>query len=132
MKRILILEDHLPTVEKLLHMLLPIEEELEYKGVQLAVTILSEYTQVEEYINKSEMTFDLILLDRDCKAGGSFHILDFQKFDPEKIIAISSVPAYNEQARQKGVIQNVHKDYGDLEEFVRKLDPLIRKVLLQA
>jgi hypothetical protein len=131
MKRILILEDHIQTLEKILQMLLPIEEDLEYGGKQLAVTVLSEYTQVEEYINKSEMTFDLILLDRDCKAGGSFHILDFQKFDPEKIIAISSVPEYNEQAREKGVVQIVHKDYQNLDGFIEKLEPVIRKYLIQ-
>ncbi|KKQ79741.1 MAG: Lon protease [Candidatus Daviesbacteria bacterium GW2011_GWA1_38_7] len=42
--------------------------------------MLSEYTQVEDYINKSkEFKFDIVLLDRDCKAGGSFHVLDIDK-----------------------------------------------------
>jgi hypothetical protein len=131
MKRILILEDHLETLQKILQMLLPIDVELEYNREQLAVTVLSEYTQVEEYINKSEMSFDLILLDRDYKAGGSFHILDFQKFSPEKIIAISSFPKYNNQAREKGVVQVVHKDYQDLHGFIEKIEPVIRKSLIQ-
>jgi hypothetical protein len=94
------------------------------------VTVLSEYTQVEEYVNKKEdKDFDLILLDRDCKAFGSFHVLDFEKFNVDKIISISSMPEYNEDARQKGVTKIIHKDYTKLEEFsdevVREIEGMI-------
>lgn len=34
----------------------------------------------------------MILLDRDCKIAGSFHILDIEKFGVHKIISILSTP----------------------------------------
>lgn len=52
---------------------------------------LSEYSQVEEYVNKSDVS--------------------------KKIIAISSIPDYNEEARRKGTTRIVHKDFGDLDRF---------------
>ncbi len=111
--RILILEDDLQTLSKLLDKLYQLEEKLvdsKYKR-DCAVTVLSEYTQVEEYINKSSNPqFDIVLLDRDCKAGGSFHVLDMNKIGVEKIISISSIPQYNEELQKLGVIKIVHKD----------------------
>jgi hypothetical protein len=77
MKKIktLILEDDLETLAALLKKLAVLERR-DYK-FSFPVTVLSEYTQVEEYVNKKEdKDFDLILLDRDCKAFGSFHIGD--------------------------------------------------------
>lgn len=120
--RILILEDDIKTLSFFFTALTNLENELLEQGKDLAVTALSEYTQVEEYINKLDSEyFDIILLDRDCKAAGSFHVLDFKKFDSSKIIAISSVPEYNEQAREKGVTRIVHKDYQQLKEFSEKV-----------
>jgi CheY-like chemotaxis protein len=126
--RILILEDDLETLAALLKKLAVLERR-DYK-FSFPVTVLSEYTQVEEYVNKKEdKDFDLILLDRDCKAFGSFHVLDFEKFNVDKIISISSMPEYNEDARQKGVTKIIHKDYTKLEEFsdevVREIEGMI-------
>lgn len=118
--RILILEDDLRTLAILLQKLSLLEKELRDKDI--GVTILSEYSQVEEYLNKAEKNiYDIILLDRDCKACGSFHCLDFGKYKQSKIISISSVPDYNEQAKQKGVKSIVFKDYSNLDEFADKV-----------
>ncbi len=118
--RILILEDDLKTLSVLLDRLFLLEQEGEY---DFAVTVLSEYTEVENYINKqkSNADYDIILLDRDCKACGSFHVLDFKKFNPDKFISISSVPDYNEQAKEKGITKVVYKDYEKIEEFGNKV-----------
>jgi hypothetical protein len=122
------LEDDLETLSALLKKLAVLERR-DYK-FSFPVTVLSEYTQVEEYVNKKEdKDFDFILLDRDCKAFGSFHVLDFEKFNVDKIISISSMPEYNEDARQKGVTKIIHKDYTKLEEFsdevVREIEGMI-------
>jgi len=127
--KILILEDDLKTLSVLLNKLSILEEQ--DKSFDFAVTILSEYTQVEEYVNKkNDNDFNIILLDRDCKACGSFHVLDFDKFNPNKIISISSVPGYNEEAKKRGVSRIVFKDYQKLEDFSNKVIEEI-KILLK-
>src|SRR3989344_6808511 len=93
--RILILEDDLETLSLLLKKLHLLEEELANSASpkDFSLITLSEYTQVEDLINKSQnLDFDVILLDRDCKAGGSFHVLDIERFGAGKIISISSIP----------------------------------------
>lgn len=127
--RILILEDDLETLSVLLSKFNSLEKKLSWGSNDIAVTVLSEYTQVEEYINNTKMPFDIILLDRDCKAGGSFHTLNFDKFDVDKIISISSVPEYNENAKLKGVTRIVYKDYKDLENFANKVIDEIQEIL---
>jgi len=131
--RILILEDDLETLSILLDRLHKLEEKLtvEKEPTSIAVTVLSEYTQVEEYINKAKnITFDSILLDRDCKAGGSFHVLDINKYGIDKIIGISSTPPYNEQLKQRGVRNIVQKDYANLPRFADKVISVIEEVLV--
>lgn len=119
--RILILEDDLETLSKLLQSLTALQKRFE--NLDLALTILAEYTQVAEYLNKAdENIFDIILLDRDCKACGSFHCLDFSKYPVEKIIGISSVPPYNEELKQQGVTKIVHKDYQALDKFINEVE----------
>ena len=108
--RILILEDDLETLSLIFKKLHLLQEELERKSspATFSAIVLAEYTQVEEFINKSKnLNFDLILLDRDCKAGGSFHVLDIDKIGADKIISISSVPEYNEEAKSRGVTKVV-------------------------
>lgn len=118
--RVLILEDDLETLSKLLECLNSLERE--YSGEDIAVTVLAEYTQVQDYLNKAkENIFDIILLDRDCKAGGSFHILDFSKYPVERIIGISSTPPYNTELEEKGVVRIVHKDYQNLDKFINEV-----------
>lgn len=68
--KILILEDDLETVEKIFSVLRKIEEE---KEVAFGATVIPDYIQVEEFINKNpQIGFEILLLDRDCFLGGSF------------------------------------------------------------
>jgi len=128
--RILILEDDLKTLAVLLDKISKLEDDLISKNCgDIAVTVLSEYTQVEEYINKLEKPdFDIILLDRDCKAGGSFHVLNLDKFNKDKIVSISSVPEYNEAAKNMGIGKIVWKDYDNLEKFADKVISEIKTI----
>ncbi len=126
-KTILILEDDLRTLSRLLEKLSKVEDDQPYS---LSLIILTDYTMVEEFINKDPMPkIDLILLDRDCKLGGSFHILDIEKIGAEKIIAISSVPEYNQQAKKRGVKKSVLKDYKTLDKFSDDVASEIEKFL---
>ena len=127
--RILILEDDLRTVSFLTNRLGQLEEKS--KDFDIAVTVLSEYTQVEEYINNTQMDFDIILLDRDCKSCGSFHILDFEKFGVEKIISISAIPEWNEEAKKRGVTKIIHKDHDHIENFADQVVEEIVKINLK-
>lgn len=126
-KNILILEDDLETLSKILNRLAVLEEEQEF---DFSTVILSNYLQVQELINKNtNIDFDIILLDRDCKLCGSFHVLDIERFGPEKIISISSVPEYNELAKRRGVKRVIVKDYGKIDEFADKVVKEIEKML---
>lgn len=130
--RVLILEDDLLTLSKLLNRLYLLGEKLLNEDKDLAVTVLSEYTQVEEYINRSNnINFDIVLLDRDCKAGGSFHILNISKIGVNKIIGISSVPSYNEELRKSGVTKIVYKDYRQLDNFAEEVTKLVKELITQ-
>lgn len=116
---ILILEDDLETLEKILKTLREIENE---KQVTFGVTILPDYIQTEQFINKNpQIKFDILLLDRDCFLGGSFHTVDLKNFDLAKVISISSVPNYNKNAEELGVKKSIWKDYSNLDDFVKKL-----------
>lgn len=118
MKTILILEND----PRILAIIFKVLLEL---GVDYAPIVLSTSEQVEKLINPSNMAFDLILLDRNCSLGRSFHILDIAKFGPEKVIAMSSVPEYNEALREKGVNKIIIKNYDDLDQFASKLAKMI-------
>lgn len=130
--RILILEDDLETLSLLLKKLHLLEENLANSDnpKDFSVVTLSEYTQVEEFINKSnKLDFDVILLDRDCKAGGSFHVLDIERFGVDKVISISSIPPYNDEAKQRGVKRIVHKDFQNLGQFSSKVISEIEEMI---
>lgn len=114
------------TLSVIMDKLFELEEKLISK-TDFAVTVFSEYTHVEDYLNKIQApNFDIILLDRDCKMCGSFHILDFDKYCKDKIISISSTPQWNEEAKAAGIIRIVPKDYADLEDFGKRLIEEIR------
>lgn len=118
-KNILILEDDLETLSKILDRLAVLEEDQPF---DFSTVILANYLQVEEFINKNaNISFDIILLDRDCKFGGSFHTLDLERFGADKVIAISSVPEYNEQAKKRGVKRIIPKDYQYIDDFADKV-----------
>ncbi len=125
--RILILEDDIRTLSVLTDRISKFEERL--RNSNIALTILSESEQVKEYINKTEMNFDVILLDRFCKSNGSFHELDFEKFGVKKIISISSVARYNQEAQERGVQKIVKKDHGQIEIFADKVLEEIENVI---
>ena len=128
--RVLILEDDLKTLSVIMDALFRLEENMIGQKVDFAVTTFSEYTQVENYLNIiPEPNFDIILLDRDCKLGGSFHVIDIKKFGADKFISISSVPEYNQTATKMGIKRTVHKDYDNLSEFGEKLIDEIREML---
>lgn len=128
--KLLVLEDDIRTLRFILAVL---DELGEHKGIDIAVTILSDYIQVQEYINKNpQIIYDILLLDRDCSLGGSFHVLELERLGPEKVIAISSVPKYNEEAKKRGVRRVVLKDYGNLDAFAeslaREVEDLLRSL----
>lgn len=81
-----------------------LERLYELKGDQpneLSVMGLTNNAQVQTFINSNtKATFDITLLDRDCKLNKSFHNLDIEWFGPGKIISLSAVPEYNEDAKK--------------------------------
>jgi hypothetical protein len=94
------------------------------------VTVLSTYEAVEKLVNPQPAdAYDVILLDRDCKMAGSFHILDMEKFGVNKIISISSTPTWNEEAKARGVTRVVPKSFSDLEGFAKNISEEIRGIL---
>lgn len=128
--RILILEDDLKTVAALTQYLAGLEQEMSDQGMDLSLVVLSEYSMVEDYINQDQRhEFDVILLDRDCKMGGSFHALDFEQYDVNKIVSISSTPQWNDEAQAKGVTRVVWKDYENIYYFAEMVIKEIRKIL---
>jgi len=125
--KILILEDDLETNQKILNILREIEDE---KKVLFGATILPDYIQTEEFINKNpHVKFDVLLLDRDCFLGGSFHTINLDNFDKDKVISTSSVPEYNKQAEEEGVKRTVWKDFQNLGEFTAKLKKQIIELI---
>lgn len=118
-KTILVLEDNLQALSKLLEKLYILEGDQPY---ELSLIILTNHQQVEDYVNNNPLVdFDIALLDYDDKLGRSFHILDIEKFGADKVIGISSVPKWNEEARKRGVTKVVLKDYSDLDGFADKV-----------
>jgi hypothetical protein len=132
LKRLLILEDDIETVSILLDRLARLENEFINTDHQISfsLTVLSEYTDVEELINKQNQSkYDIILLDRDCVVAGSFHVLDIEKFGVDKVISISSTPPYNEDAKKRGVTRVVHKDYSNLNVFADSVIEHIKELI---
>jgi len=126
-KTILILEDNLKVVSKILDYLYELEQDQPY---DFSVIALTTYQQVEDYINSNpKANFDIILLDGDCKLNQSFHILDLERFGAHKVISISSVPKYNESAKKRGVKKVIEKDLADIEGFAEKLVKEIEKMI---
>jgi hypothetical protein len=126
-KNILILEDNLKVLSKLLEKL----DELEWdQPYSLSVMVLTNYQQVQDFINgNSKANFDIIVLDRDCKLNGSFHVLDIEKLGVNKVISISTVEEYNEEAKKRGVTRIVPKDLSDLDTFSEKVAIEVGKLL---
>ena len=126
-KTILILEDNLKVVSLLLKELFDLENDQHY---DLSVILLTNYKQVEDYVNENpKAEFDIVLLDGDCKLNRSFHVFDIERFGADKVIAISSIPKFNEQVRQRGVKRVVLKDLQYPEDFAKEVVQEIRVML---
>ena len=126
---ILILEDDLKTLSVIMDVLAQLEEDLRYNFL---VTVYSTYKDVEEIVNKVNLQkFDMILLDRDCKLGGSFHVLNIEKIDPNKIVSISAIYKYNEEALARGVRRVITKDHDNLKIFALQLSEQVRLFLFK-
>jgi len=125
--KILILEDDLQTVEKIFECLRSAEIGM---GVSFGATVIPDYIQVEELINKNpQVKYDILLLDRDCFLGGSFHVVNLDNFDKDKVISISSVPEANQKMFALGVSHYVLKDFSNLDLFAQKLKQEIQSLL---
>ncbi|MEX0934399.1 MAG: hypothetical protein WDZ42_01215 [Candidatus Saccharimonadales bacterium] len=129
MKHVLILEDLLEVQAVLIKELASLENELEE---MLLVTTYSSPEDVVNIINyQSADTYDVIILDRNAKSGGSFHELDIEKFGAEKIISTSSMPHLNEKIKERGVYTSVDKNLGDLSHFAKQVVNEVRKILVK-
>lgn len=128
--KILILEDDFEAVSKIMAELYNLEGH--FAPIDFDVTVLSTYESVERLINPQKAgAYDVILLDRDCKMAGSFHILDMEKFGVNKIISISSTPTWNQEAEARGVTRIVPKSFSDLEGFAKSVAYEIKKILIE-
>jgi hypothetical protein len=114
---LLILEDDIETLSVLLRYIAELEDKL-YPEQEIDITVFSNYKQVETLVNTQPGNmYDVVLLDRDCKLAGSFHVLDIEKIGSERIISISSTPQWNTEAQKRGISRVVFKDFFDLETF---------------
>jgi len=126
-KTILILEDNLQVLSKLLDKLFVLEQDQPY---DFSVIVLTNHQQVEDYINTNpKAAFDIVLLDRDCKLADSFHVLNIERFGPEKVISISSVPEYNAEAKRRWVKRSVLKDFKALDAFVDRVVKEVERMI---
>lgn len=131
--RVLILEDDLETLSVIMRSLFELEESFVDSKIHkdFAVTVFSEYTEVQSYLNARTVDdFDIIILDKDCKLAGSFHVLDFDIFSPSKVIAISTNVEYNQAVEARGVRHVCRKDYQDLDRFGVELVKEIKSMLV--
>jgi hypothetical protein len=130
MINLLILEDDFEAVAEILLALRQVEAQL--LPDQLIVSVFTDYETVETRLNPLPPDyFDVILLDRDCAIGGSFHVMDLEKFGLEKVISISSTPQWNREAQARGVVRVVPKTFGDITGFASKVADEVRDLLYQ-
>ena len=128
--KVLVLEDDLEVCGRLMLALHKIEPLLAPFDIDL--TLLSTSDAVEQLVNAHpERKFDVILMDRDCKMNASFHVLDFQQFNPENIISISSTPMWNHEAKNNGIVLCVPKSFNDLAGFADRAARQTLEILLE-
>lgn len=125
--KVLVLEDNLETLEAIIQVLKNLRDQ---KSVVFAVTILSDYLQVESYINNNpQIKYDILILDRNDAMGASFHNINLELFNKDNIISISTVPEFNHQLTSKGVHKMINKDYQNLTDFSSQLSRYIQYIL---
>ena len=125
---VLVLEDDLETLEYILRVI----KEISFNNTEklIGVTVIPDYEKTEIFINKNpQIKYDILLLDRDCFLGGSFHVVNLKNFDLDKVISISSLPEYNDTAVKMGVKRVVSKNYDNLEDFAERLKQEILKII---
>lgn len=126
-KRILILEDNYAVLCKLLEKLSLLEDKQPF---QFSLTILNDSDQIENLIHDNpKAKFDIILLDRDCKVNKSFHALNIEDLGVEKVIAISAIPEFNKQLKDRGVRRVVEKNLSHPDEFAAQVVEEIEKMI---
>ena len=57
-------------------------------------------------------------------------VLDFEKFGVDKIISISAIPEWNEEAKKRGVKRVILKDHDNIEIFADKVAEEIKSMIL--
>ncbi|MEX0668786.1 MAG: hypothetical protein WD061_03560 [Candidatus Saccharimonadales bacterium] len=130
MKHILILEDLLEVQAALIKELAKLEEKL---AEDIFITSYSNSSDVEKIVNQQPIdSYDVIILDRNAKDGGTFHILDINRFGLDKIISTSSMPSINKQLLKQGVAGAVDKDLNHLEEFASEVIDKLEKILAES
>lgn len=127
LKRILILEDNYKVLSKILEALSVLEDRQPF---EFSITVINDSAQVENLVNNNPRAkFDIIILDRDCKINKSFHVLDIEALGAEKVIAISTVSEYNQQAQDRGVTRVVEKDLSNIDKFAEKVVKEIEEII---
>lgn len=127
---LLILEDDYEAVASILLALRQVEAQL--LPDQLVISVYTDYKSVENLLNPlSSNYFQVILLDRDCTLGGSFHVMDLEKFGLDKVISISSTPQWNREAQARGIKRVVPKTFEDIPGFAKKVAEEVRKVIFE-
>lgn len=125
---ILVLEDDLEVAAKLLQAFHRMEPYL--APFDLDVTLLSTCNSVQRLVNEvSDRHYDVIVLDRDCKAAGSFHVLDFDRFGKENLISISSTPEWNRSAQASGTRHIIPKSFNQLDKFASDVAERVLELL---
>jgi hypothetical protein len=124
---VLILEDTPQVIESLRTAIEGISNDT---GVDLRTSIYTTSREVEEEVNRFPAGYyDAIILDRNAADGGSFHVLDIERFGAEKIISISSLPHLNLKAAERGVNRLVDKNHRDLAGFTAAVVVELRDIL---
>lgn len=119
---ILVLEDNLYALSALMEQLGNLEQDLIERGRDMTVVVYPTSQFIETEVNdKNSQDYDVIILDRDDKQGTSYHVLDIDKFGPQKVIAVSTLSQWNNLLKKRGVNRIVRKNFLDLENWAREV-----------
>ena len=110
MKKVAILEDNKRFVRLLLQDIKALEER---RNTEIHAGVFNTQKAVIESFNPSVHSWDAVLLDYFAP-DGTFFVFDFSRAKLDTVIAMSSEPAKNKIALDKGVACAVEKDYRKL------------------
>lgn len=126
MKRVAILEDDIAFVEHLEEQLFVLQDVLNEK---IVVERYTTQKSVEMGANSQDADyFDVVILDY-YSSDGTFHVINIEKFGPQKFIAISSVDAMNKQAQARGVARSVQKRRDRVGSTVKAIVLNVQEIL---